>query len=64
MGPVRFRPISPDALAEELADLLVSRLDDDPGGYLRVGVDGPPPARPDRRRFRNHVVPFRTPIRL
>jgi hypothetical protein len=47
MGPVRFRPISPDALAEELADLLVSRLDE-PTGYLRVGIDGPPPARPDR----------------
>jgi hypothetical protein len=48
MGTVRFRPVSPDTLAEELADLLVSRLDREPGQYLRVGVDGPPPARPDR----------------
>src|SRR5690349_7276651 len=45
MGPVRFRPITPEGLAEGLADLLVSR---ETNGYLRVGVDGPPPARPDR----------------
>jgi hypothetical protein len=45
MVPVRFRPITPAALADTLADLLVSK---DHGGYLRVGVDGPPPSRPDR----------------
>jgi hypothetical protein len=45
MGPVRFRPITPAALALELADLLVCR---EPDGYLRVGIDGPPPAGPDR----------------
>jgi hypothetical protein len=45
MGPVRFRPITPEGLADGLADLLVSRETD---GYSRVGLDGPPPARPDR----------------
>jgi hypothetical protein len=40
---VRFRPITPDALVAGLADLLAAR-----DGYVRVGVDGPPPARPDR----------------
>jgi hypothetical protein len=45
MERVRFRPISPDALAEGLAAELAGR---NPDGYLCVGVDGPPPARPDR----------------
>jgi hypothetical protein len=42
-GTVRFRPITPDALVEGLADLLAVRA-----GRVRVGIDGPPPARPDR----------------
>jgi hypothetical protein len=45
MGSVRFRPITPEGLAEGLADLVVSW---ETGGYVRIGVDGPPPARPDR----------------
>jgi hypothetical protein len=45
MGRVRFRPIAPDVLAEELADDLASR---GPDGFLSVAIDGPPPARPDR----------------
>ena len=43
MGTVRFRPITPDALVAGIADLLAARA-----GYVRVGIDGPPPARPDR----------------
>lgn len=45
MGRVHFRPIAPEALAEDLAEDLASRL---PDGYLSVAIDGPPPARPDR----------------
>lgn len=45
MGRVQFRPITPAALAETLADDLASR---GPDGFLSVAVDGPPPARPDR----------------
>ena len=45
MGRVRFRPITPVALSEALADDLAAR---GPDGYLSVAVDGPPPARPDR----------------
>src|SRR5690349_3547810 len=38
------RPVSPDVLVTELADLIDSR----PGTpWLRVAVDGPPPAGPD-----------------
>jgi hypothetical protein len=43
MGIVRFRPITPDALVAGIADLLAARA-----GYVRVGIDGPPPARPGR----------------
>jgi hypothetical protein len=42
---VRVRPISFDVLVEELAELLASRK---PDSFLRVGVDGPPAAAPDR----------------
>jgi hypothetical protein len=45
MGRVHFRPITPAGLAEQLADTLAGRQ---PGGYLSVAIDGPPPARPDR----------------
>jgi hypothetical protein len=37
------RPVSPDALVEELADLIARRP---ARPWLRVAVDGPPPARP------------------
>jgi len=42
---VRVRPIAPELLVEELADRLAA---DRPGQWLRVAVDGPPPADPDR----------------
>jgi hypothetical protein len=42
---VRVRPVSPDILAEELADELVSR---EPDSRLRVAIDGPPAADPGR----------------
>ncbi|BCB75473.1 uridine kinase [Phytohabitans flavus] len=42
---MRVRPIAPDLLVEELADRLVA---DRAGQWLRVAVDGPPPADPDR----------------
>jgi hypothetical protein len=42
---VRVRPVSFEVLVEELADLLSSR---EPDSYLRVGIDGPPAAAPDR----------------
>jgi hypothetical protein len=45
MGRVQFRPITPGALAETLADDLASRR---PEGYFSVAIDGPPPARPER----------------
>ncbi len=45
MGRVQFRPITPAALAETLADDLAQR---GPHGFLSVAIDGPPPARPDR----------------
>jgi hypothetical protein len=45
MGRVQFRPITPAALAETLADDLAAR---GPDGFLSVAIDGPPPARPDR----------------
>lgn len=41
---MRVRPIAPDRLVEELADRLAA---DRPGRWLRVAVDGPPPAEPD-----------------
>jgi hypothetical protein len=40
---VRIRPISPDALVEELAGRIAER---NPEGWLRVAVDGAPSARP------------------
>jgi hypothetical protein len=42
---VRVRPVSPDILAEELADELLSR---EPDSRLRVAIDGPPAADPGR----------------
>ncbi|MDQ7903938.1 uridine kinase [Phytohabitans sp. ZYX-F-186] len=42
---MRVRPITPDLLVEELADRLAA---DRAGQWLRVAVDGPPPADPDR----------------
>lgn len=41
---MRVRPIAPGLLVEELADRLAG---DRPGRWLRVAVDGPPPAEPD-----------------
>jgi hypothetical protein len=40
---VRARPISREALVEELAELICDRP---PGSYVRVAVDGAPAARP------------------
>jgi hypothetical protein len=42
---VRVRPVSFEVLVEEIVDLLLSR---EPDSCLRVGVDGPPAAAPDR----------------
>ena len=42
---MRIRPVSFEILVEELADFLLSR---EPDSYLRVGIDGPPAAAPDR----------------
>ncbi|GAA4467749.1 uridine kinase [Phytohabitans houttuyneae] len=41
---MRVRPIAPELLVEELADRLAA---DRPGQWLRVAVDGPPPAGTD-----------------
>lgn len=45
-GQVRLRPVSPDRLVAELSDLVAGTLAAD--GWLRVAVDGPPAAEPDR----------------
>jgi hypothetical protein len=45
---MRVRPIAPDLLVDELADLASARLADIGSRWLRVAVDGPPPAEPDR----------------
>jgi hypothetical protein len=42
---VRVRPVSVEILVEELTDLLISR---EPDSCLRVGIDGPPAAAPER----------------
>jgi hypothetical protein len=42
---VRVRPVSLENLVDELADDLISRIDD---SYLRVAIDGPPAAEPGR----------------
>jgi len=42
---VRVRPVSVEGLVEELADELISRK---PDNFLRVAVDGPAAADPDR----------------
>jgi hypothetical protein len=42
---VRIRPVSFEILVEELAAQLLSR---EPDSYLRVGIDGPPAAAPER----------------
>jgi hypothetical protein len=44
-GRVKIRPISPELLVAELADRLAAAR---PDGRLRVAVDGPAAARPDR----------------
>jgi hypothetical protein len=41
---MRVRPVSRDALIEELADRLAAQR---PGGWLRVALDGPPATGPD-----------------
>jgi len=41
---MRARPISRQALIEELAELICDRP---PGSYVRVAVDGAPAARPE-----------------
>ncbi|GAA1759150.1 uridine kinase [Luedemannella helvata] len=41
---MRARPISPEALEARLGDRVAGQA---PGAWLRVGVDGAPPARPD-----------------
>jgi hypothetical protein len=59
---VRVRPVSPEALVEELADRLAERQAQLPGGHLRVAVDAPPAAGPadladallDPLRLRGH----------
>jgi len=43
---VRIRPITPEALVEELVDRVAAA--DHPGGVTRVAVDGAPAADPDR----------------
>ena len=45
MPGVRVRPVSVEGLVEELADELISRK---PDNFLRVAVDGPAAADPDR----------------
>ncbi|MEV6847791.1 uridine kinase [Actinoplanes sp. NPDC051411] len=42
---MRVRPVSFEILVKELADLLLSR---EPDSHLRVGIDGPPAAAPER----------------
>lgn len=44
MAGVRFRPISPALLIEEVADRVAAAAD--PASWVRVAVDGAPPARP------------------
>jgi hypothetical protein len=43
-GRVPIRPLTPDALVEELADRIAART---PGRWVRVAVDGAPAARVD-----------------
>jgi hypothetical protein len=43
MDDMRVRPVSPAALVEDLADLVVARA---AGAWIRVAVDGAPPADP------------------
>jgi hypothetical protein len=45
---VRYRPISPGALVEALAEAIAARLTPQAGGWLRVGIDGPDAAEPGR----------------
>jgi hypothetical protein len=45
---MRVRPISPSALVEEIADAAVARLAATGARWLRIAVDGPPPAEPGR----------------
>jgi hypothetical protein len=44
---MRVRPISPPALIEEIADAATDWLDASGRRWLRLAVDGPPPAEPD-----------------
>lgn len=41
---MRFRPVTPGLLLEEVADRIAARPS---GGWTRVAVDGAPPSRPD-----------------
>ncbi len=43
IGTMRFRPVTPELLVEELAELVAARP---AGGWTRVAVDGAPPSRP------------------
>jgi hypothetical protein len=45
---LRVRPISPEALVEELADRVLRATAADPGVVVRVAVDGAPAAEPDQ----------------
>lgn len=45
---MRVRPIAPDLLVDELADRAAARLAAIGSRWLRVAIDGPPPAEPDR----------------
>jgi hypothetical protein len=59
-----MRPVTPDGLVEELADLIADRADQLPAGWVRVAVDGAEAADPDRLadalvdpvRLRGHEV--------
>jgi hypothetical protein len=45
IGTVRFRPVSPDLLVDEVAERIAGRPAD---AWARVAVDGAPPADPSR----------------
>jgi len=43
---MRIRPIAPPLLVEEIADRIAALAAADPAAWLRVALDGAPPARP------------------
>jgi hypothetical protein len=45
-GRVRYRPISPETLTEDLAEAITHAAAERVDGWLRVGIDGPPAAAP------------------